>query len=1120
MKKSLAHRLFLKKRLYTFSMKEGVSIQEHIDVFNKIILDLEGVENIKIGDEDKTFFLMSSLPKSYERFVDTMLYGRTTLTLEDVKASLCSKEIQRHSRDLDQNPDWAEKKRDNKEKLGGAAVASEESSDGGYQSADLLVASNGKIKDKAKLWHLRLGHMSAKGLQELSKKGLLCGDKVEELKLCENCIFGKAHRMKFERRMHKSKAVFDYAHSYLWGLAQVPSLSGGRYISEMKLKALRTDNGLEFCNKEFDEYCQKHGITRHKTIRFTPQQNGLAERMNKTLIDKTRCLLINSKLPRSFWAEAVTIACYLVNRSPSAALKFKTPEEVWTGGVKWYKVWCGATHKCIISRDVTFHEEAMLEDKDRTVFDFSHYTDEPMKEAAVVKDFRIEVESTNSSDKGDQDLARDRARRETKPPSRYAYAGMIAYALNSAENIAIEEPASYREAVKGNRRLVSYKWIFKRKEGIPGAKASRFKARLVARGGAVYLMLYVDDMLLATKDRSEIKKLKDLLNAEFEMKDLGCAKRILGMDIIRDRAAGTLFVSQERYILKAVGCLMYAMVCIRVDIAYAVSLVSRFMSDPGKEHWDIVKWILRYLKGDLDGRKSISGYLFMVNGCLISWKATLQHVVTLSSTEAEFVAATEFPLLSSGFLLKKSAKTNGWSKRWFVLNEKTGKLGYTKKQEERHFLGVIALEFIAILLAGQEIREKEKGCFQPQELGQLLEQTKGSILSIEHTSVSGTIWSGKGRSDFSINILAPSVGSWIKSYHQVSSHQRSSEQSAMDVTRKDALGGDNETGETITLREIANEGRQRMMQDRMEWIEKQMETLTAILHELRDERRNDCETTVVRDEAVAEPSLRRRGIEEISPLVDQPYRVHPHRSAGELRQRLHNAEQERDQIAARDLNCALELEGEVRRLAQVMDEIQGKRKPPSWRIMLDEESPLSAEIMGTVIPRDFRFHDLKYSGRSDPLVHIECFNDMMGVQGLTPAQRCRVFPLTLEGRAREWYHKLPRGSIKGYEHMCQELAEQFRGAVAPEDDMMELMGMKQEEHESLRDFVKRYHRAVLDLGAFNHPQGLMGLKESVRIGRLWYNLKSPIVQNYSAGYEHARRDIEIEEEKTARIKSE
>ena len=247
------------------------------------------------------------------------------------------------------------------------------------------------------------------------------------------------------------------------------------------------------------------------------------------------------------------------------------------------------------------------------------------------------------------------------------------------------------------------------------------------------------------------------------------------------------------------------------------------------------------------------------------------------------------------------------------------------------------------------------------------------------------------------------------------------------------------------------------MQDRLERMEKQMETLATILNELRDERRRDCEIPVGRDDVGAELNLRRRRVEETPPQADQPYGVHPHRSIGripgeqtdegrnqprlrlapeaddrgasteegELRQRLQNVEQERDQLAARDPDRAVELEGEVRRLARVIEEIQGKRKPPSWRIMLDEESPLSTEIMGTIIPIDVRFPDLKYSGRSDPLVHIERFNDMTGVQGLTPAQRCRVFPLTLEGRAREWYRKLPRGSIKGYGQMCQELAEQF-----------------------------------------------------------------------------------------------
>lgn len=61
--------------------------------------------------------------------------------------------------------------------------------------------------------------------------------------------------------------------------------------------------------------------------------------------------------------------------------------------------------------------------------------------------------------------------------------------------------------------------------------------------------------------------------------------------------------------------------------------------------------------------------------------------------------------------------------------------------------------------------------------------------------------------------------------------------------------------------------------------------------------------------------------------------------------------------------------------------------------------------------------------------------------------------------------------------MCQELTEQFRGAVTLEDDIMELMRVKQEEHEPLKDFVKRYHQVVLELGAFNHPQTLKRLKE-------------------------------------------
>jgi hypothetical protein len=230
-------------------------------------------------------------------------------------------------------------------------------------------------------------------------------------------------------------------------------------------------------------------------------------------------------------------------------------------------------------------------------------------------------------------------------------------------------------------------------------------------GSAIYLLLYVDDMLIDAKDKSEIAKLKAQLNLEFEMKDLGATKTILGVEIIRDRKAGMLYLSQRDYIEKilrrfnmqdakpvstllaphfklsldlcptsdedikymsrvpyssAVGSLMYAMVYSRPDLAHAMSVVSRYMTNPSKEHWNAVQWIFRYLRGtsnvclrfgkstpglvgyvdsdyagDLDTWRSLTGYFFTIGGCAVSWKARLQATVALSTTEAEYMVVSE-----------------------------------------------------------------------------------------------------------------------------------------------------------------------------------------------------------------------------------------------------------------------------------------------------------------------------------------------------------------------------------------------------------------------------------------------------------------------------------------------
>ncbi|KAF2314833.1 hypothetical protein GH714_036850 [Hevea brasiliensis] len=193
----------------------------------------------------------------------------------------------------------------------------------------------------------------------------------------------------------------------------------------------------------------------------------------------------------------------------------------------------------------------------------------------------------------------------------------------------------------------------------------------------------------------------------------GAAKKIWGMEITRHRSVGKLFLSQQAYVekvlkrfnmnnakpvtvpfaahfklsanmspktdediehmscvpyLSTVGSIMYAMVCTHPDISHAVSVVSRYMTCLGKEHWQAVKLILRYLKGttdvgltfnrvkmsdsvvgymdsnfarDLDKRRSLTGYLFTLFRSAISWKATLQAIVALSTIEAEYIALAE-----------------------------------------------------------------------------------------------------------------------------------------------------------------------------------------------------------------------------------------------------------------------------------------------------------------------------------------------------------------------------------------------------------------------------------------------------------------------------------------------
>lgn len=222
------------------------------------------------------------------------------------------------------------------------------------------------------LWHLRMGHLNFTDLNKITN--CATGVKLSEEKessVCISCIEGKQSRLPFpsdsQRASSRATSLLELIHTDVCGPMQQTSIGGARYFvtfiddysrkvfvyfikskSEVfekfkeyknrvenelncKIKTLRSDNGKEYINQHFSNYLKNCGILHQTSNPYTPEQNGLSERMNRTLIERAKCMLFNAMLQMGYWAEAVGTAAYIVNRSPTRALSFITPEEMWTG---------------------------------------------------------------------------------------------------------------------------------------------------------------------------------------------------------------------------------------------------------------------------------------------------------------------------------------------------------------------------------------------------------------------------------------------------------------------------------------------------------------------------------------------------------------------------------------------------------------------------------------------------------------------------------------------------------------------------------------------------------------------------------------------------------------------
>lgn len=218
-------------------------------------------------------------------------------------------------------------------------------------------------REMSHLWHSRLGHMSDRYLSLLDDKKMLPGLGTLDFAYCEHYIMGKQHRRAFSVGTHDSKEILKYVHIDVWVPSPTASLSGklyyvfiddySRYVwvyflthkSEVfstfktwriqvenqtgnRVKYLRSNNDGEYTSEEFQRYCTEEEITRHFTKVYTPEQNAISKRLNKTVLEKVRSMLSESGLPREFWAEAVNTAVYLIKLSHSSAIQFSTPFEL------------------------------------------------------------------------------------------------------------------------------------------------------------------------------------------------------------------------------------------------------------------------------------------------------------------------------------------------------------------------------------------------------------------------------------------------------------------------------------------------------------------------------------------------------------------------------------------------------------------------------------------------------------------------------------------------------------------------------------------------------------------------------------------------------------------------
>ncbi|KAH9754792.1 Integrase catalytic domain-containing protein [Citrus sinensis] len=727
--KSPENRLHAMSQVYDFRMKPGVSMHDHVSRFEKLVADLKNLDE-DIKDEVKTMILLHSLPEEYSHFVTTLIYGKSVIVFKDVCTTLTSLEIQNNDKNSERassealvSRDWAmekqkkrggknsrsksisrniardecafchekghwrkdcpkAQKRDGKKPAAANMAWKDEDSDYSLSiTPGAYVASSSEwILDTGVTYHLCPIKEWFTDFRNLESGAVVMGNDQP----CRTMGIGTIRLKMFYGMIRELKEV-RFVPALKKNLISVGALEVKGYKVTMEDGIMKFTHGAMVILQGV----RRHNLYYLKGGKKTRVKFGTANHDTREILK-----YVHSDVWRPTKTASIGGSHYFVTFVNDFSRRvwvynMRVKDEVLEIFVKWKK---------LVETQTSRKIKVLRYDNG------GEYTSDPFLQVCQNEEYELKL-----------------AQLDVKTAFLHG---------DLEEEIYMIQPCGFRVAGKENHVYKLIKSLYGLKQSprqwykrfdqfIQGQKFTTSEHdhcvyfRRLLDGAFIYLLLYVDDMLIASKNRDEIERLKKQLASEFEMKDLGDAQKILGMEIRRDKNNGSVWLTQKSYLKKvlerfgmddktkpvctplaphfklsssscprsqeerdymarvpyasAVGSLMYAMVCTRPNISQAVSMVSRYMYNPGKNHWLVVKWILRYLygtidvgllfkkdcgqqcvgycdsdfAGDLDKRRSTTGYVFTLGGGTISWRSILQSTIALSTTEAEYMAATE-----------------------------------------------------------------------------------------------------------------------------------------------------------------------------------------------------------------------------------------------------------------------------------------------------------------------------------------------------------------------------------------------------------------------------------------------------------------------------------------------